>query len=216
MGENLFKNNTGIHGYDFYTVKDHAFVRNILQVTNGATTMDASWIFPKLQAGGGDIMFNYADIPTITSTNDSIIQLLNAWEPNYPISYNITQRCEYNFVRTGGAQILHSNGDNDSALPELPQNILANYIKRNTFIGGTVASEYYTPTSNTKRHTYLESNVIINSLGGATVPPSSSAWFFVSGINVQGTPAAGLVDANGNLVSPTNHGKSGREIWRPE
>jgi hypothetical protein len=215
MSENTFKNNTTLHGTDFYNVRDYVFIRSNLQITDGTTVLPQSWVFPKVQAQG-EIMYNYADIPGVTTTNDSIIQMLNAWEPNFPRSYDMNCRCEYNFVRTGGASILRSNADEDNVLPQLPVNTLSNYVKRNTFIGGSVTAEfYYSATARTKRHTYFESNVIINNTGGLTVPPSSSAWFFVTGTNVNGTPAAGLVDSNGHLVNTANWGKTGRDIWRP-
>lgn len=214
ISECIFRNSPTVAGYDFYTVNDHVFVRNKLILSNGTTAMPQAWIFPKLQANGGEIMYNFADVPNLTTTNDAVMLIHNSWEPSYPISYDINQRCEYNFIRTGGANIVRSNGDNDSVSASLNPNTLSNYFKRNTFIGGGVVGVFYNAqTARTRRHTHFESNIVINSTSGYTPAANADDWCFISGTNILGNSINGLVDENGRVIDSTMRGLTGAEIW---
>ena len=216
MGDNVFKNCTGLHGYDFYTVKDHVFYRNRLVFTNGTTVNPNSWIFPKQCAGGGEIIFNYADVPTVTSTSAGVIELLNSWMISHPVTFDLIHRVEYNFIRTGGANICRSNGSANDVGSNKGTNQSIAYIKRNTFIGGSVSSEFYNyQSSNTTRITAYESNIIINTQGGPSHPAEIAPFAPKTGNNIHGTTVSGVLDTNGVPLNTNLYGLTGKEIWRP-
>lgn len=202
-----------LHGYDVFNVRDMVFARNRYSIDNGQTFLDASWIFPKNAIISAEIVFNTADVPSLTTSSAAVVQLYNSWEPTDLYCTDVVCKFENNFIRTGGADCIDSNG---SANPTTSAMTITNFLKRNTFVGGRVTMQHYIGDLKPERITYLESNVIQNISGGVTIPAggSSSSWYQVSGTNVYGT--VGVVDLNGYLVNTTNRGKTGHGIWRPE
>jgi len=208
----IFRNCTTLHGFDYYTVKDSVWCRNEMIITNGTSLLPTSWIFPKMMANGCEILHNVANVTSLTSTDPSVadvLQIYNAWDAGHATSFDLTQRIEYNYIRTGGSPVFRGNGA-DNLSPSF--STVRNYTKRNTFIGGAVTANNYFPAS-VDRQSFFESNVCQNSSGGIIAPANSSSWFFKTGTNIEGT--SGLVDTNGHLVNTTERGKTGHGIWRP-
>jgi hypothetical protein len=210
-----FKNSETLHGFDFYSIKDYVFFNNNLTITNGATSMPLSWIFPKVQANGGEIMFNSADVPTITSTEVAIIQIHNGWEPSNTNVFNMKTRVEYNLVRSGGANIMRVGSDTDEAISA---NFIDTYIKRNTFIGEYVGATNYSVGTMTTRRNFWESNIAINDRnsgsGGIVVDVGDT----ITGNNIFAglSDINSLLDANFAPLDTLKYGKTGRDIWKPE
>jgi len=208
----VFRNSTTLHGFDYYTVRDSVFCNNKLLITNGTSIITTSWIFPKMMAGGCEIMHNVADVPTLTSTAPEavdVMQIYNAWDAGHAIAFDMTQRIEHNYIRTGGSAVFRGNGA-DNISPSF--STVKNYAKRNTFVGGTVAANNYFPAS-TDRQSFFESNVVINSASGITTPAASSSWFFETD-NIESNNLS-LIDSSGYVLAAGDKGKRGHGIWRP-
>lgn len=216
LAECKFRNSETLHGYDFFSVHRHAAVSNRLLITNGATVMQPSWFLLKTHVSG-EVLHNIADIPSITTTNDAILQPTMNWNPSNINIFNLASRFENNFIRTGGANTLSTNGDNDGALSGLQY--IDVHVRRNTFIGGGVASFNWTVDSTvTFRRTFFESNVAISNTrsgqGGITVASGSTN----TGENIAGnmTQLPSLLNANYAPIDSQKLGRTGDKIWRPE
>ena len=209
-----FRNSTSIHGFDFYSMKDYAFIRSKLVVTDGTTEMLPSWVFPKVQASGGEIMFNEANVPTITSTEVGVFQIHNGWEPSNTNVWDMKTRVENNFVRTGGANVCRVGSDTDEAVSP---NFIDTWIKRNTFIGEYVGATNYSVGTNTTRRNYWESNIAINNRNSGAGGIVTDVGDTITGENIFAPMSAlgTLLDANFAPADTSKYGLTGRDIWRP-
>lgn len=181
--------------YDFYGTENSLIDRNTFTILDPTfTSMGVSPVF--FHKSGNilyEISFNVFDNPTVnaSSSTNGIIYPYNAATTSPGPQTGII---EYNFVRCNGGSAIVSNQASNEGFYTTANN----YIRRNTVIGGAVTCQNYDTTST--RFTYLDSNVIQNSNGGAigtTKVPSSAAF---TSINAECHGTSGIVDSNGALT----------------
>jgi len=191
--------------YDFFSTQNSLADRIKFIITDPLfTSMLVSPVFfPKAGNVLHEISFNTFDNPLVvgsTSTN-GVISAYNAATGEAPYQ---TTLVEFNFIRCNGGSAFVANGAENGSGYATIANV---YARRNTFIGGGIASQNYDVTS--PRKTYYDSNVIQNSGG---IGGGAGSW---ESVRAECTGASGVVDAAGKLTGTykTNYlGSRGCEL----
>lgn len=219
----VFLNNTYIdchqlHAEDLYSC-DKVLIQCEKWITTSnptlATQARSVW-FPKARCDKNEISFNVYDNPHVSGRAQGIIQTYNGVDGGVGSTTNVTLQIEYNFIRCSNSELaVVSNGASNLTVAGDPFT-LTNYIRRNTFINGGIASKNYDYSYNINRRTFLSNNVVQTSSGLDVSGiysgnPPLAEWFS----NVATLYGTNLINVNGTLNAGniSYKGSRGAELY---